>query len=95
MGGADHVGAMALVGLDVHASQTHAAVLRAATGELSRARLRMAPLEVLGFLLGLGGTVRAVYEVGPTGFGPARAGRERGIDVPVVAPGLIARPVIA
>jgi transposase len=33
--------------------------------------------------------VRAVYEAGPTGFGLARAGRERGIDVRVVAPGSI------
>jgi transposase len=33
--------------------------------------------------------VRAVYEAGPTGFGLARAGRERGIDVRVAAPGSI------
>ena len=84
-------GSMALVGLDVHASQTHAAVLRPATGELSRAKLRMAPLEVLGFLEGLGGRVRAVYEAGPSGFMLARAGRARGLDVRVVAPGLIPR----
>ena len=82
---------MALVGLDVHAAQTHAAVLRPATGELSRARLRMAPLEVLGFLEGLGGQVRAVYEAGPSGFMLARAAQARGLDVRVVAPGLIAR----
>jgi transposase len=82
---------MALVGLDVHAAQTHAAVLRPVTGELSRAKLRMAPREVLGFLERLGGPVRAVYEAGPTGFGLARAARERGLDVRVVAPGLIPR----
>jgi transposase len=82
---------MSFVGLDVHWSQTHAAVLRPATGELSRARLRMAPLEVLGFLEHLGGPVRAVYEAGPTGFVLARAARERGLDVRVVAPGLIPR----
>ena len=35
------------------------------------------------------GPVRAVYEAGPTGFGLARAARERGIDVRVAAPGSI------
>jgi transposase len=50
----------------------------------------MAPVEVVGFLEGLG-AVRAVYEAGPTGFGLARAARERGIDVRVAAPGSIPR----
>lgn len=81
---------MSLVGLDVHSSQTQAAILRPSTGELSRTRLRMAPIEVLGFLEGLG-PMRAVYEAGPSGFGLARAARERGLDVRVVAPGLIPR----
>src|SRR3954463_9534587 len=80
--------AMALVGLDVHARQTHAAVLVPDTGEVRVCKLRMAPAEVVGFLEGLG-TVRAVYEAGPTGFGLARAARERGIDVRVAAPGSI------
>jgi transposase len=83
--------ATALVGLDVHARQTHAAVLAADTGELSVCRLRMTPVEVVGVLEGLGPGVRAVYEAGPTGFGLARAGRERGIDVRVAAPGAIPR----
>ena len=47
--------AMSLVGLDVHARQTHAAVLVADTGEVRVCRLRMAPVEVVGFLEGLGG----------------------------------------
>ena len=38
---------------------------------------------------GLGTACVAVYEAGPTGFGLARAARERGIDVRVVAPGSI------
>src|SRR3954465_11873741 len=80
--------AMALVGLDVHARPTHAAVLAPAPGEVRVCRLRRAPVEVVGFLEGLG-TVRAVYEAGPTGFGLARAARERGIDVRVAAPGSI------
>lgn len=80
---------MTLVGLDVHARQTHAAVLVPETGELRVSRLRMPPIEVVAFLVGFGGGVRAVYEAGPTGFGLARAARERGIDVRVVAPGSI------
>src|SRR5919197_174617 len=85
------VKAMTLVGLDVHARQTHAAVLVPETGELRVSRLRMAPIEVVAFLAGFGGGVRAVYEAGPTGFGLARAARERGIDVRVAAPGSIPR----
>ena len=81
--------ATALVGLDVHARQTHAAVLDLGSGELGVRRLRMAPIEVASFLDGLGLGIVAVYEAGPTGFGLARAGRERGIDVRVVAPGSI------
>src|ERR671931_148548 len=83
------VKAMTLVGLDVHARQTHAAVLVPETGELRVSRLRMAPIEVVAFLAGFGGGVRAVYEAGPTGFGLARAARERGIDLRVVSPGQI------
>jgi transposase len=59
------------------------------TGELSVSRLRIAPVEAVSFLEGLGPEVRAVYEAGPSGFGLARAARERGIDVRVVAPGSI------
>jgi transposase len=80
---------MTLVGLDVHARQTHAAVLDPLTGELRVNRLRMAPDEVVSFLQGLEPRVRAVYEAGPTGFGLARAARERGIDVRGAAPGSI------
>jgi transposase len=83
------VKATCLVGLDVHARQTHAAVLLADTGELRVCKLVMAPVEVVAFLERLGVGVRAVYEAGPTGFGLARAARERGIDVRVVAPGAI------
>ena len=82
---------MSLVGLDVHASQTHAAVLATATGELRGVKLRMAPGQVVEFLATLPGPVRAVYEAGPTGFGLARTARERGIDVRVVAAGKVPR----
>jgi transposase len=83
------VKAMSLVGLDVHARQTHAAVLVPDTGEVAVSKLRMEPVEVVGFLEGLGVGVRAVYEAGPTGFGLARVACERGLDVRVVAPGSI------
>lgn len=82
---------MSLVGLDVHASQTHAAILDVSSGELRGVKLRMAPSEVVEFLATLPGPVRAVYEAGPTGFGLARAGGERGIDVRVVAAGKVPR----
>jgi transposase len=82
---------MSLVGLDVHASQTHAAVLDVSSGELRGVKLRMAPGEVVGFLETLPGPVRAVYEAGPTGFGLARAATDRGIDVRVVAAGKVPR----
>jgi transposase len=82
---------ISLVGLDVHAAQTHAAILDMGTGELRGVKLRMAPGEVVEFLAGLPGPVRAVYEAGPTGFGLARAGLARGIDVRVVAPGKVPR----
>jgi len=85
------VQSMSLVGLDVHASQTHAAVLDVASGELRGVRLRMAPGQVVEFLATLPRPVRAVYEAGPTGFGLARAGIDRGIDVRVVAAGKVPR----
>lgn len=81
--------AMTLVGLDVHARQTHAAVLDPVTGELRVCKLRVPPIEVVSFLESLGAGLRAVYEAGPTGFGLARTARERGLDVGVAAPGSI------
>jgi transposase len=78
-----------LVGLDVHAAQTHAAVLDTVSGELRVKKLWGPPEEVVSFLEELGPGVRAVYEAGPTGFGLARAARERGIVLEVVAPGSI------
>src|SRR4051795_12676489 len=83
------VKAMTVVGLDVHARQTHAAIVDPLSGEVRVSKLRMAPIEVASFLDGLGPDVLAVYEAGPTGFGLARAARERGIDVRVAAPGSI------
>ena len=82
---------ISLVGLDVHAAQTHAAILNAETGELRGVKLRVAPVDVVDFLGSLPGPVTAVYEAGPTGFGLARQARARGIDVQVVAAGKVPR----
>jgi len=82
---------ISLVGLDVHAAQTHAAILDTSTGELRGVKLRLAPVEVVDFLAGLPGPVQAVYEAGPTGFGLARHARALGIDVQVVAAGKVPR----
>jgi transposase len=83
---------MSVVGLDVHASQTHAAVLDMATGELRGVKLRMAPGQVVEFLATLPGPVRAVYEAGPTGFGLARSLTAAGVRCEVVAPSKLQRP---
>ncbi|MBV9363705.1 MAG: IS110 family transposase [Solirubrobacterales bacterium] len=86
------VKATCLVGLDVHARQTHATLLDRATGELSACRLRGTPEEaVLPYLERIGRDLLAVYEAGPTGFGLAREAERRGLDVRVVAPGSIPR----
>lgn len=77
------------VGLDVHANQTHLCALDPATGEVSRRRVEGPPEAVLPFLEELGEGMTAAYEAGPTGFGLARAGAELGLDVRVIAPGLI------
>jgi transposase len=92
MGGADRMTNIThFVGLDVHASQTHAGILDRETGELRRRRLRGDPLVALEFIEQLGPRVFAVYEAGPTGFGLARVAAERSLDVRVCAPGLIPR----
>src|SRR5215472_7901343 len=83
---------MALVGLDVHKSQTVAAVLDPATGELRMERLRGEPERVVPiFLEELDRPVAAVYEAGPTGFVLARVADQRGLDIRVVVPGSIPR----
>jgi transposase len=82
--------ATCLVGLDVHARQTHAALLDSRTGEINVRRLiGMPEAAVLPYLEHLGGGVLAAYEAGPTGFGLAREANKRGLDVRVVAPGSI------
>lgn len=80
-----------VVGMDVHATQTHACVLDPRSGELRSRRLNGPPRGALDFLAGLPAPVLGVYEAGPTGYGLARGAVERGLDVRVCAPGSIPR----
>lgn len=82
---------MPRVGLDVHANQTHMFALDLASGEFTRRRIEGPPEEALPHLEALGCNLIAVYEAGPTGFGLARTGTERGLDIRIAAPGLIPR----
>jgi transposase len=91
MGGADMLNDKTVVGLDVHAHATQAAVLEMRTGELSFRRVSGPPSEIVGYLQGLPGNVLATYEAGPMGYGLARAAAERDLDVRVCAPGSILR----
>jgi len=76
-------------GLDVHSAKVVACVVDAESGEMSVHRLPGDTAKVVAFCAGLPGPTRVAYEAGPTGFGLARTGRRRGIDVRVVAPGSI------
>jgi len=80
-----------VVGLDVHATKTQAAVLHPETGELRSRRLSGPPRRALDFLTEPPAPVLAVYEAGPTGYGLARGAAECGLDVRVCAPGSIPR----
>ena len=79
------------VGLDVHAAQTHVAVLDPAGGEVWTRRVQGPPEVALELLSSLGPGATAVYEAGPTGFGLARVAAERGLDLRVVSPGQLPR----
>lgn len=79
------------VGLDVHASETQAALLDQATGELTYRRIRGRPAQAIDFLETVPPPLRAVYEAGPTGYGLARRAAEAGIELIVCAPGHILR----
>ena len=82
---------MRWVGLDVHARETACAIFDGVSGEVESRRFVGRPHEVLEWLEGLERPLRAVYEAGPTGYGLARRGAERGLDVRVCAPGHIVR----
>jgi transposase len=78
-------------GLDVHARKTAAAAVRLGSGEMFKAQITGSPLAAIEWLQSLPGSVRAVYEAGPTGFGLARAARAAGIEMMVCSPGAIPR----
>lgn len=78
--------ATCIVGLDVHAAETHATVINCDTGELLRRKLRARPTELVPWLESLEQPVRAVYEAGPTGYGLARLAAVRGLEVVVCHP---------
>jgi transposase len=84
--GADVTNATCIVGLDVHASETHATVINTDSGELLRRKLRGRPHEVLPWLASLEQPLRAVYEAGPTGYGLARRATAAGLEVVVCHP---------
>lgn len=78
------------VGLDVHAHQTCLVALDRQSGELTRARIKTAPLGVLEHLQALA-PLRAVYEPGPTGLVLARKASELGLDVRICTPASVYR----
>lgn len=82
---------MPRAGLDVHARQSHLFAFDPTSGEVERRRISGPPEQTLAHLERLGPNLVAVYEAGPTGFGLARAARERGIDLRIAAPGMIPR----
>jgi transposase len=91
MGGAGMVNGRRLAAADVHARSSCVSVVDLGSGELRRRRVKGPPSAVLDVVAEFGPEVKLIYEAGPTGFGLARAGRERGIPVFVCAPGSIPR----
>ena len=83
--------AIQFVGLDVHAAQTAGAAVELGSGVVRQQRIVGPPVAAVEWLARLPGEVRAVYEAGPTGFGLARAARDRGIQMMVCSPGAIPR----
>jgi transposase len=80
------------VGLDVHAWSVAGHALDAVSGEVWQRRLTPDPGDILGWVSGLPGPVRVVYEAGPTGFGLARHLRGHGVTCLVAAPSKLHRP---
>jgi transposase len=80
------------VGLDVHAWSVTGHALDGATGEVWQRKLTPDPGDILGWLSGLPGPVKVVYEAGPTGFGLARFLRGHDVGCVVAAPSKLQRP---
>lgn len=83
--------AKTLVGLDVHAAKTVAAILDIDTGEVRFERLGGESQPVVQLCGSLPRPIRATYEAGPTGYGLARGLKAAEIDCLVAAPGKIPR----
>jgi transposase len=90
-GGADVRQVRTWAAFDVHVSGVVAAVLDRVSGELRVRRLPGRSEDVVAFVAGLPGPVRATYEAGPSGFVLARKLDAVGVDCVVCAPGLIPR----
>jgi transposase len=90
MGGAD-MGEGTTVGLDVHARSVQAFVIDEASGEVAARRAPHGTRELVDWVGGLAGPVRAAYEAGPTGYGLARALDAAGVACLVAAPSRIPR----
>ena len=80
------------VGLDVHAWSVVGHALDVVTGEVWQRKLTPDPGDILGWVSGLPGPVKVVYEAGPTGFGLARHLRGHGVECLVAAPSKLQRP---
>ncbi|MDP9399759.1 MAG: IS110 family transposase [Actinomycetota bacterium] len=91
MGDAGVVNANRMIAADVHAAGSWLAGIELATGEVWSRRVTGPPSRVAEVVAAMGPGSRLVYEAGPTGFGLARVGAERGIDVVVCAPGSVPR----
>ncbi len=72
--------ARTLVGLEVHATKSVAAVLDGETGQLQTFSMSGETAKVAAFCAGLPRPVRVAYEAGPTGYGLARALAKRGVE---------------
>jgi len=80
-----------LIAADVHANASWLVGLELDTGEVWRRRVAGPPSRVLDVLGPRCAGARLVYEAGPTGFGLARAGAERGVEVLICSPGSVPR----
>ena len=80
------------VGLDVHAWSVTGHGLDAATGEVWQRKLTPDPSDIFGWISGMPGPVKVVYEAGPTGFGLYRHLVDRGVACVVAAPSKLQRP---
>ena len=80
------------VRLDVHAWSVTGHALDGVTDEVWQRKLSADPADALGWVSGLPGPVRVVYEAGPTGFGLYRHLVDHGISCMVAAPSKLQRP---